>query len=219
MKILKSVNTRELTTENQKARYALLYSIALDKNFIDVTSDSIIAPAVKYYERHGDRNTRFTCHYYEARIYENAGDLDKALLCISKAESIDTLNIDANILSLLFAMKGTIYDKVWRTQEAVDAWETARKYALTSGKYRHYAYYSLSCAISNMKSGNIESSRHCIPDAEKYKKYFTPNIIGKTNRDEIQNQMRLKFARKLQKRNVTEKSRTSYSQKWLSNVN
>lgn len=44
-------------------------------------------------------------------------------------------------------------------------------------------------------------------------------IIGKTNRDEIQNQMRLKFARKLQKRNVTEKSRTSYSQKWLSNVN
>lgn len=175
LKILKSVNTRELTTEKQKARYALLYSIALDKNFIDVTSDSIIAPAVKYYERHGDRNTRFTCHYYEARIYENAGDLDKALLCISKAESIDTLNIDANILSLLFAMKGTIYHKVWRTQEAVDAWETARKYALTSGKYRHYAHYSLSCAISNMKSGNIESSRHCIPDAEKYKKYFTPN--------------------------------------------
>lgn len=47
----------------------------------------------------------------------------------------------------------------------------------------------------------------------------TTTIIGKTNRDEIQNQMRLKFARKLQKRNVTEKSRTSYSQKWLSNVN
>jgi hypothetical protein len=47
---------------------------------------------------------------------------------------------------------------------------------------------------------------------------FVP-IIGKTNRDEIQNQMRLKFARKLQKRNVTEKSHTSYSQKWLSNVN
>lgn len=63
LKILKSVNTRELTTEKQKARYALLYSIALDKNFIDVTSDSIITPDVKYYERHGDRNTRFTCHY------------------------------------------------------------------------------------------------------------------------------------------------------------
>ena len=51
------------------------------------------------------------------------------------------------------------------------------------------------------------------------KRILALNIIGKTNRDEIQNQMRLKFARKLQKRNVTEKSRTSYSQKWLSNVN
>ena len=48
---------------------------------------------------------------------------------------------------------------------------------------------------------------------------FVKFIIGKTNRDEIQNQMRIKFARKLQKRNVTEKSHTSYSQKWPSNVN
>ena len=54
---------------------------------------------------------------------------------------------------------------------------------------------------------------------DNLKKNFDMIIIGKTNRDEIQNQMRLKFARKLQKRNVTEKSRTSYSQKWLSNVN
>lgn len=57
-----------------------------------------------------------------------------------------------------------------------------------------------------------------IPIAELAQR-FVNCIIGKTNRDEIQNQMRLKFARKLQKRNVTEKSRTSYSQKWLSNVN
>ena len=44
-------------------------------------------------------------------------------------------------------------------------------------------------------------------------------IIGKTNRDEIQNQMRQKFTRKLQKRNVIGKTHTSYSQKRLSNVN
>lgn len=53
----------------------------------------------------------------------------------------------------------------------------------------------------------------------KMEQEYNEGIIGKTNRDEIQNQMRLKFARKLQKRNVTEKSHTSYSLKWLSNVN
>ena len=29
----------------QKAKYALLYSMALDKNYIDLQSDSIIAPS------------------------------------------------------------------------------------------------------------------------------------------------------------------------------
>ena len=43
LKILKAINTLELTTERQQARYSLLYSIALDKNLIDITSDSIIA--------------------------------------------------------------------------------------------------------------------------------------------------------------------------------
>lgn len=61
------------------------------------------------------------------------------------------------------------------------------------------------------------------PEWSNFTRFFAAKfdefIIGKTNRDEIQNQMRLKFARKLQKRNVTEKSHTSYSLKWLSNVN
>ena len=58
----------------QKAKYALLYSMALDKNYIDLQSDSIIAPAIKYYERHGSHEERFLCYYYRARIYETAGD-------------------------------------------------------------------------------------------------------------------------------------------------
>ena len=33
-----------------EAKYALLLSQALDKNYIDLQSDSIIAPAVRYYD-------------------------------------------------------------------------------------------------------------------------------------------------------------------------
>lgn len=65
----------------------------------------------------------------------------------------------------------------------------------------------------------IDFNNHNEKRNKKIHRYFYAPIIGKTNRDEIQNQMRLKFARKPQKRNVTEKSHTSYSQKWLSNVN
>ena len=44
-----SIDTTTLTTERGRAIYALLLSQALDKNYIDITSDSIIAPAVAYF--------------------------------------------------------------------------------------------------------------------------------------------------------------------------
>ena len=40
--ILKSIGQADLQTEEHLAHYALLYSQALDKNYIDVTNDSLI---------------------------------------------------------------------------------------------------------------------------------------------------------------------------------
>lgn len=173
LKLLENIDQNKLSSDKQRARYSLLYSIALDKNYIDITDDSIIAPAVKYYSDHGDAQSRFLCHYYEARIYENAGDVDNALLCISKAERSDTSKVDAGTLSMLYAMKCMIYDGVWRSREAIQAGELARKYALMAGKYRHYAYYCLSTSAAYRRCGDKESSRRNLSDAEPYKSYFT----------------------------------------------
>lgn len=46
---LDSLDRRQLHTREQRARHALLYSIALDKVGIEMTSDSIINIAVDYY--------------------------------------------------------------------------------------------------------------------------------------------------------------------------
>ena len=46
---LDSLDRRQLHTREQRARHALLYSIALDKVGIEMTSDSIISIAVDYY--------------------------------------------------------------------------------------------------------------------------------------------------------------------------
>ena len=68
-----------------KAKHALLHSMALDKNYIDLTTDSIIAPAVKYYSKHGSADDRLLMHYYMGRIYENAGDDANALYSLPAA--------------------------------------------------------------------------------------------------------------------------------------
>ena len=49
-RLLEGIDKSELTSKELEAKYALLLSQALDKNFIDLQSDSIIAPAVNYYK-------------------------------------------------------------------------------------------------------------------------------------------------------------------------
>ena len=46
LNLLKGIAQSELQTQAHHARYALLYSQALDKNYIDLTNDSLINIAV-----------------------------------------------------------------------------------------------------------------------------------------------------------------------------
>ena len=49
--ILELIDSLHFDSRSQSARYALLKSIALDKNYIDRTDDSLINIAVSYYRR------------------------------------------------------------------------------------------------------------------------------------------------------------------------
>ena len=71
---LDKIDKNSLSGAQEKGLYALLLSMALDKNYIDLQSDSIIAPAVYYYSRRGDKRHRFLTYYYQGRVYENAKD-------------------------------------------------------------------------------------------------------------------------------------------------
>lgn len=170
---LESIDREALTTRKLRARHALLYSMALDKNYIDLKNDSIIAPAVEYYSRHGDADIRFRTHYYHARIFENAGDYDNALLAVSKAEALDTAKVDADVLCMLYAMKGSIYDIAWRPHDAIESYELARRYALESHKFRHYAYYTLYCAMEYRQASDSILFEKCLSEAQDYQEYFT----------------------------------------------
>lgn len=66
--VLEGIDKEQLNTREKEAKYALLMSMALDKNYIDLQSDSIIAPAVRYYENHGTPDERLKMYYYSGRI-------------------------------------------------------------------------------------------------------------------------------------------------------
>lgn len=65
LSIIRHIDRRKIYSSASEARYALLYSQALDKNYVDVTSDSLTAVAVNYYDRHGTKHERAMAHYYQ----------------------------------------------------------------------------------------------------------------------------------------------------------
>lgn len=85
LKILRTIDKSDLNSKASRARYALLLSMALDKNYIDTTNFNVLQPAIDYYLKKGSPNDKLRTYYYQGRIYDNIGEQDSALNSFVKA--------------------------------------------------------------------------------------------------------------------------------------
>ena len=83
--VLEGIDKAELTTKELEAKYALLMSMALDKNYIDRTDFEVLQPAIDYYENHGTATDKLRTFYYQGRIYYNRGEPEEAMECYIKS--------------------------------------------------------------------------------------------------------------------------------------
>ena len=117
--VLEGIDKSELTSKELEAKYALLLSQALDKNYIDLQSDSIIAPAVRYYENHGTPDERLKMYYYNGRIKQNSGDSEGAMEMFVKGESYGDECTDKALLGRLYAAKQYVYQETINYPSAI----------------------------------------------------------------------------------------------------
>ena len=73
--ILDEIDYRQIGSRKNMAKYALLYTQAKDKNYIDETDMSLISNAKAYYEDSDDIKSKFLSYYYYGRILCNNKDL------------------------------------------------------------------------------------------------------------------------------------------------
>lgn len=116
--ILSVIDKEKISGKSEKARYALLQSMALDKNYIDKTSFEVLQPAIDYYKRNGSPDEKLKTFYYEGRIYENKGDLEKAFESFAKA--IDTAGMcrDSLCLARAFLAQGMLFENFYDFDQA-----------------------------------------------------------------------------------------------------
>ena len=117
--ILQGIDTTTLKNKEEKAKHALLLSMALDKNVIDRTDFEVLQPAIDYYRNHGTATDKLRTLYYEGRIYQNAGQSDLAMKLFIKAREVEGPITDTLTLGNLLVAQASYYYSTYKVKEFI----------------------------------------------------------------------------------------------------
>ena len=138
--VLDSLSTTGIQGREANAKFALLYSMALDKSYIDVTDDSLINIAVDWSRRHGTADERLKSYYYQGRVYQNAGDNEAAMESFVRAETaLGNENEKSETKGLLYTAMSGIYIQIFDFAEAELYNNRAKECYLIAGDTDKYA--------------------------------------------------------------------------------
>lgn len=115
--ILDRIYVGDLSDKKQKARYALLKSMALDKNYIDTTTFDVLQPAIDYYLDHGTPDEKLRTYYYEGRIHQNAERNEEAMRSFLKGLDLNGEITDSLTLANLFVAQGVLFYKSYMMED------------------------------------------------------------------------------------------------------
>lgn len=119
-------------TKAQRMRYDLLYHKAMNKAYIDFTSDSTMLAVVDYYEHHGTANDKMLAYYILGCVYRDMHEAPMALEYYNKAtEQADTAAQDCDYATLcrVYSQMGVLFSKQYLPYQELFSFEKATHYA------------------------------------------------------------------------------------------
>ena len=120
LSIIEGIDMSGLRGDRIKARYALLKSMALDKNYIDTTTFDVLQPAIDYYLKHGNADEKLRTYYYQGRIFCNDGNFDLAMQAYLKGLDLKKTITDSLTMARLYVAQSTLFYRQYRISEFID---------------------------------------------------------------------------------------------------
>ncbi len=174
--VLRSMLSDNINGREDNAKYALLYSMALDKNTIDVTSDSLISIATKWYANHGSLDECLKAYYYHGRVLQNARDNERAMEYFVEAEAFADKASDDYTKGLLYNAMANVYMDILDTQKAYDAYVLANRYFRESGNLNNYCKSLLSIARYKSANQNYDGARSDLEEVKSFWNNLSPDL-------------------------------------------
>lgn len=122
--VLESIDRSYLKSRRSEAHHALLHAMALDKNYIDVTDDSLASVAVRYYSKHGSKKYLARSLYYKGLSYYYNKEYDKSIIELSNAEPVAAM-YDSLYLGFIKVLQAEIYYINYNKIKATELFEQA----------------------------------------------------------------------------------------------
>ncbi|MBR5857027.1 MAG: hypothetical protein IKY70_07125 [Bacteroidales bacterium] len=158
--VLQSIDKPQLHGAKIKARYALLLSMALDKNYIDTTDFSVLQPAIDYYAHKGSETDKLRMYYYKSVIYRNQHNEESAMAALVKGLDEGKLSNDNLTRARMLYAQGNIYYNLRNFDTYIKCMQEASHYFSKGGNRRSEinslinVYYGYSAKNDSIKAKN-----------------------------------------------------------------
>lgn len=176
--ILDSLDQSRLNSRKSRARYALLYSQALDKNYVDIASDSLLQPALRYYNSgRGTAHDRMLVNYLMGRIHYNAGNYLPAMSAFLIAEEEAEKSNDAYLLGLLYSYMGFLHEQWSDYYRCLESHERALACYKKAGVIRQQNHTNVCIANSLLSLKNYDQAEGILLSTKQWAEEQNDNYI------------------------------------------
>lgn len=163
--VLEQIDISELSSKEERAKLALLLSMALDKNYVHKTDFNVLQPAIDYYEDNGSATEKFQTYYLQGRIYQNQGNDTQAMIAYAQVKEL-LGGIDNHYLSgQLHTEIGNIYRSNYDYAKSLEAYKTAYDHYTAVGLESYAAYALLDIGLSYWNLEDIAKGIEYINEA------------------------------------------------------
>ena len=117
--VLQSIATDDLFGKEEKAKHALLLSMALDKNDVAETDFDILHPAIDYYKNNGSPTEQMLTLFYQGQIHRINSQYAQALTCFCEAMKIGEDSKHIHIMARVLDAQGDVYRVLTKWDETI----------------------------------------------------------------------------------------------------
>ncbi len=166
--LLERIDSSSIRSRSLNARYALIYSEVLFKNYTPAPNDSLIMVAVRYYSVGNHPLQLFRSFYSLGCIYNESGQLIDAAVALGQAEQLADKIDDSFRLGLLYSQLGDVFFNSYDFQRAEKYFRTAYDFYEQAGKDAHKMYALFDVGRCQMEQHLFSSAHNIMEEVREW---------------------------------------------------